>query len=101
MSETWRQRDARWDREAQTRALQEQAAAAKRQTELLQQQNWTMDQEARRQRREARRQNGKGSFHGLYCLLVGWWLAMFLICCIVPLFFEGGRSLIKKAFGIW
>jgi len=44
---------------------------------------------------------GKGKFHGLYCLLVGWWLATFLICCIVPLFFKGGRKLIKKAFGIW
>ena len=44
---------------------------------------------------------GKGKFHGIYCLLVGWWLATFLICCIVPLFFKGGRKLIAKAFGIW
>jgi len=44
---------------------------------------------------------GSGKFHGLYCLLVGWWLSMLLICCIVPLFFKGGRRLIKKAFGIW
>ena len=40
-------------------------------------------------------------FHGLYCLLVGWWLAMVIVCMILPLFFKGGRKLIKKAFGIW
>jgi hypothetical protein len=46
--------------------------------------------------------SGGGSrFHGLYCLLVGWWLAMIIACCVVPLFFPGGRRLIKKAFGIW
>ena len=44
---------------------------------------------------------GSGKFHGLYCLLVGWWLAMVITCMIVPLFFKGGRRLIKKAFGIW
>jgi len=44
---------------------------------------------------------GGGKFHGLYCLLVGWWLAMVIVCMILPLFFKGGRKLIKKAFGIW
>jgi len=43
----------------------------------------------------------KEKLHGLYCLLVGWWLAMFIACMIVPLFLKGGRKLIKKAFGIW
>jgi len=45
--------------------------------------------------------NSGEKFHWLYCLLIGWWLAMVLVCCIVPLFFRGGRRLIKKAFGIW
>ena len=45
--------------------------------------------------------SGSTKFHGLYCLLIGWWLSMFLICMIFPLFSSGGRSLIKKAFGIW
>ena len=45
--------------------------------------------------------DGGTRLHGLYCLLVGWWLAMILSFCIVPLFFPGGRRLIKKVFGIW
>jgi len=44
---------------------------------------------------------GGARFHGLYCLCIGWWLAIILACCIVPLCFAGGRRLIKKAFGIW
>ena len=47
------------------------------------------------------RNEGGTRFHFLYCLLIGWWLSMMLICFIVPLFFPGGRRLIKKAFGIW
>jgi len=96
--ESEEQRKARWDREAQTRALKQQAEAAERQTEL-------MERQLREQKKQAKqsknRESGKGNFHGLYCLLIGWWLAMFLVCCIVPLFFSGGRKLIKKAFGIW
>jgi hypothetical protein len=46
-------------------------------------------------------ESGKARFHGLYCLCIGWWLAMLLVCCIVPLFSNGGRRLIKKAFGFW
>ena len=54
------------------------------------------------QRKSRENSNSSGTrFHGLYCLLVGWWLAMVIACMIVPLFFKGGRRLIKKAFGIW
>jgi len=58
-------------------------------------------EERKRNKEDNSQRNGKGRLHGLYCLLIGWWLSMFLICCIVPLFFPGGRRLIKKAFGIW
>ena len=44
---------------------------------------------------------GNGKFHFIYCLIIGWWLALMLVCFIFPLFFRSGRSLIKKAFGIW
>ena len=60
------------------------------------------EKQAKAAEKIARNQGGGGTrFHGLYCLLVGWWLSMFLICMIFPLFFSGGRRLIKKAFGIW
>jgi len=61
------------------------------------------EQQARAMEKIVKNQSGSsgGKFHGLYCLLVGWWLSMFLVCMVFPLFFRGGRSLIKKAFGIW
>jgi len=52
-------------------------------------------------KRKLKESNSGTRLHGLYCLLIGWWLAMFIAILIVPLFFSGGRSLIKKAFGIW
>ena len=59
--------------------------------------------ETKKRMRESNNSGGGGSgrFHGIYCLLIGWWLAAFLAMLIVPLFFRGGRRLIKKAFGIW
>ncbi|MDR2494435.1 MAG: hypothetical protein LBD24_04330 [Spirochaetaceae bacterium] len=36
--------------------------------------------------------------HWVYFLLIGWWLGLILICCIIPLFIPG---LVKKAFGYW
>ena len=56
--------------------------------------------EAKRNQRESNN-SGSTKFHGLYCLCIGWLLAALLVCCIVPIFFAGGRKLIKKAFGIW
>jgi hypothetical protein len=58
------------------------------------------EKEAKQAKRSAKSKSGE-HLHGLYCVLVGWWLALVLICIIVPLFFRGGRLLIKKAFGIW
>ena len=55
----------------------------------------------KKKNKEENNERGKKRFHLLYCLLVGWWLAPLIISCIVPLFFSGGRRLIKKAFGIW
>ena len=60
-----------------------------------------LEKERKKSHNDNRQDTGKSKFHGIYCLLIGWWLATFLICCIVPLFFKGGRKLIKKAFGIW
>jgi len=101
MNEDLEQWKARLDREAQTKALKQQAEAAEKQTLLMERQAREQKKQQKRARQSENRENGKGNFHGLYCLLIGWWLAMFLICCIVPLFFSGGRKLIKKAFGIW
>jgi len=39
--------------------------------------------------------------HWGYFFLVGWWLGLMLVCTILPLFFKGGRGLVKKAFGVW
>lgn len=36
--------------------------------------------------------------HWLYFLLIGWWLGLGLLCCIVPLFVPG---LVPRAFGYW
>jgi uncharacterized membrane protein YvbJ len=57
--------------------------------------------ETKRNLRDNNNSGGGSKFHLLYGLLVGWWLAMILVACIVPLFFSGGRRLIKKVFGIW
>lgn len=88
-------------RRERTAALKKQSRAAEEQTRIMRRQEYEANKEKKRQRREENRQSGKGNFHGLYCLLVGWWLAMFLICMIAPVFFRGGRNLIKKVFGIW
>jgi len=101
MSESDAQRNARWELEKQTRAMQDQAAAAQKQTEILQRQEWDRKSAEKRAKRNANKQAGKANFHGLYCLIIGWWLSMFLVCMIIPLFFAGGRSLIKKFFGFW
>ena len=101
MAESFEQMRARLEREAQTRALQQQADAAEKQTRIMERQAREQKKQQKRAKQQENRESGKGSFHGLYCLLIGWWLAIFLICCIVPLFFSGGRRFIKKAFGIW
>jgi Flp pilus assembly protein TadB len=101
MLESDAQRNARWEQEKQTKAMQDQAAAAQKQTEILQRQEYDRKRVEKKARRNANTQAGKANFHGLYCLLIGWWLSVFLVCIIVPLFFPGGRLLIKKAFGIW
>ena len=49
---------------------------------------------------EEDQQNGRIRFRVIYFLLIGWWLGMMLAMMIVPLFFAGGRRLIKKAFGV-
>jgi thiol:disulfide interchange protein len=36
--------------------------------------------------------------HWLYFFVIGWWLGLTLMCCIIPLFIRG---LVKKAFGYW
>jgi len=57
--------------------------------------------ETKKRLRESNNSDGGSKFHFLYCLCIGWWLSMLLVCMIFPLFFRGGRRLIKKAFGIW
>jgi len=79
----------------------EQEKKLNQQTEALERQAGLQKNAERRERRLQNKQSGRGKFHGLYCLLFGWWLAMLLVCCIFPLFSSGGRSLIKKVFGIW
>jgi hypothetical protein len=90
-----------WQKRNQTKALEEQAEAMKKQTEIMQKQANEQKWAAKDAKRQQNKQAGKSNFHGLYCLVVGWWLSLILICIIVPLFFSGGRSLIKRAFGFW
>lgn len=96
-SKTSEQMYAEMERKRQTRALEEQAKAAKEQTRIMQRQEYEANKERKRQRRE----NGKTRFHFIYFLFIGCWLSLFLVAMIFPLFFSGGRRLIKKAFGIW
>jgi len=100
------------ERKKQTEALQAQARAMDDQTRLIKQQQdqqrvaqsrqeAIQNKQLKNQKRANNKQAGKSNFHGIYCLLIGWWVGLILICCIVPLFSQGGRSLIKKAFGFW
>jgi hypothetical protein len=36
--------------------------------------------------------------HWFYFLIIGWWLGLFMICMIIPLFIRG---FVKKCFGYW
>jgi hypothetical protein len=36
--------------------------------------------------------------HWIYFFFIGWWLGIFSICCIIPIFIPG---LVARAFGYW
>ena len=100
--EELRQQKERERRNREVKAAEQSAKAA---ADMARTQKKVAKEQARanRDRNNQRDSNSNGEtrFHGLYCLLIGWWLAMFLVCLIIPLFSNGGRKLIKKSFGIW
>ena len=50
---------------------------------------------------KGRKSKSSVKMHWKYFMFGGFIIGLFLICCIFPLLFPGGRSLIKKAFGYW